>query len=62
MTEKELGQLLLLKTNAEGEVLLRLCQTPSREGATAEAVRWLLAAGADPNVTNESMDSPLANA
>ena len=61
MTERELGEILVMVTDAEAELLLQLCQTPSPAGKTAEAVRWLLTAEADPNVsTAELQESPLA--
>lgn len=58
-THKKLGT-LLQDRNVDGYMLLQLSQTPSPAGMTAEAVAWLLAAEADPNVRNVLRETPLA--
>mmetsp|Transcript_139153 Transcript_139153/g.242155 ORF Transcript_139153/g.242155 Transcript_139153/m.242155 type:complete len:399 (+) Transcript_139153:44-1240(+) len=50
----------LQSRNRDGRLLLQLCQVPTKEGTTAEAVKWLIHAEADVNVTNAMGETPLA--
>lgn len=50
----------LQSRNRDGRLLLQLCQIPTKEGATADAVKWLVHAEADVNVTNSIGETPLA--